>query len=339
MRPSVVVVVPTIREIHIKRFLDAWIPIWSSQLEYDFQIVIVEDHESQEFDLRLHDAEIHHYSWKDIKFDLGSLEWIIPRRSDTVRSYGYYKAYQLRPDFIVTLDDDCLPYYGQDVVLGHIRNLTSVHNEPAWYNTLEGKKPRGLPYFSRERQNRTRPVLSHGLWDNSLDFDAPTRLVEGNDCACSIQHIANNVIVPKGFYYPMSGMNLGWRTEITPIMYFLLQGSIVLDCGQLMDLPFDRMGDIWCGIIAKKILDYLGQSVYTGRPYIHHNCASNVFVNLQREAKGLEVNECLWKQIDEINLTQSDYIGCYREIAHSIGFNDQYWNKLREAMVCWSELF
>jgi hypothetical protein len=42
----------------------------------------------------------------------GQDAWIIPRRSDAVRNYGFILAAREKPDMIVTLDDDCYPTEG-----------------------------------------------------------------------------------------------------------------------------------------------------------------------------------------------------------------------------------
>lgn len=99
-----IVVVPTIREDSIKSFLDAW------KNEFrDLKIIVVEDNPSRTFDLNYGNVE--HFLWESIDRDLGKESWIIPRRTDCIRSYGFWKAYHQEPEFIITLDDDCYPYH------------------------------------------------------------------------------------------------------------------------------------------------------------------------------------------------------------------------------------
>ena len=92
-----------------------------------------------------------------------------------------------------------------------------------------GTIPRGVPYFARARRQRC--VLSHGLWTNVIDYDAVTQLTQvrqPSDVGFPEQTIA------RGSYFPMCGMNLAWRPELTPAMYFLLMGK---------DWGVDRFGD------------------------------------------------------------------------------------------------
>ncbi|AQL00288.1 UDP-arabinopyranose mutase 3 [Zea mays] len=84
---------------------------------------------------------------------------------------------------------------------------------------------------------------------------------------------------PKGTLFPMCGMNLAFdRDLIGPAMYFGLMGD-----GQ----PIGRYDDMWAGWCVKVICDHLGLGVKTGLPYIWHSKASNPFVNLKKEYKGI----------------------------------------------------
>src|SRR5687768_5769227 len=91
---KVVIVVPTIRENNIKDFLQAW--------DHEFRsctLVIVEDNAERTFDLGSR-RNVEHYCHQDIDKDLGQAAWIIPRKTDCVRSYGYFKAWQKKPDMM-----------------------------------------------------------------------------------------------------------------------------------------------------------------------------------------------------------------------------------------------
>lgn len=48
-----------------------------------------------------------------------------------------------------------------------------------------------------------------------------------------------------------------------------------------------RYDDMWAGWCMKVICDHLGLGVKTGLPYIWHSKASNPFVNLKKEYKGI----------------------------------------------------
>ena len=137
-------------------------------------------------------------------------------------------------------------------------------------------------------------------------------------------------VVPKDVFFPLCGMNVAFRREVAPVMYFGLQGG---------DWPFDRFDDIWCGLFAKKVLDYLGYSVTNGAPYIHHERASDPYKNLVKERPGMVVNEWLWKRVKNLNLSQGTVRTCFEESADALPRHGEYWRKLRQAMWIWASLF
>ena len=77
----------------------------------------------------------------------------------------------------------------------------------------------------------------------------------------------------------MCGMNLAFEREIIgPALYFGLMGE---------EQPIGRYDDMWAGWCSKVICDHLGLGCKTGLPYLWHSKASNPFVNLKKEYKGI----------------------------------------------------
>lgn len=316
-------VVPTIRETSIKRFLEEW----KNELSL-LKVIIVEDNPEKTF-LIPNAENIDHYSWQEIDKELGEDSWIIPRRTDCIRSFGYYKAYQADLPIMITLDDDCYPLRSEDqisFVETHINQLQQkTSTDHSWCETTEGVTPRGVPYFELTREREC--ILNHGLWENVPDYDAPTQLLVSRD---NKVHTWKQFVVPVGKYYPMCGMNVAIKKELIPAFYFLLMGR---------NYPYDRFGDIWAGVISKKIIDHLGYAVSSGKPAIHHDRASNVWANLRKEAPGLEINETLWKRVDQIVLRNDNFKDCYLEISERLDIKGEYWDKLKSAMKIWANLF
>lgn len=318
---KVIVVVPTIREEQIKEFLNKW----KNELKY-CSIIIVEDNPTKCF--HLDQSNIIHYTWKEIDEELSDKAWIIPRRTDCIRSFGFYKAYQQNPKFVITLDDDCYPHR-HGFVMEHARRLSECDMN-AWISTGDGMlKPRGVPYYNSQRTTKE-CMLNHGLWTKNIDYDAPTQLVDGRLVGQTNKFTPIEQTIPYLSYFPMCGMNIAFKPEIIPAFYFLLMGK---------DYPFDRFGDIWSGIIIKKICDHLGCVINSGSPYIVHEKASNVFVNLKKEVEGIAVNEQFWGWIDEIELSEKTFKTCYQQIAKELSKQNGYWKKLSEAMLEWTRLF
>ncbi|MBI4772093.1 MAG: hypothetical protein HY784_17175 [Chloroflexi bacterium] len=314
------IVVPTIRENSIQDFLAAWQEEFS-----EAHLIVVEDNPTRSFDLSAY-PYISHYSWEDIERDLGEASWIIPRRTDCVRSYGYYKAYQDRPDMMVTLDDDCYPEQGlgRGFLARHWERLNVAGRTNAWHNSAN-VPTRGVPYYNLDREW---PVaLNHGMWTQVPDWDAPTQLVRSRAAG---EFSFQNVAIPAGMYFPMCGMNVAVRPEVIPAFYFLLMGR---------NYEYDRFGDIWAGILVKRICDHLGYAVQSGDPAVAHQRASNVWANLRKEAAGLEINETFWRAVDQVRLTGTSFGECYKELADRLQLSGEYWAGLRRAMQTWAELF
>lgn len=361
---KIALVVPTIREDSFREFVSRWDEIG---LFEHVDLIVMEDNPTCTFPVTV---QTHHFSWATIEADLKEKSWIIPRRSDTVRSYAYYKAWKLGYEFILTLDDDCYPctpaegikYDGEGFVKNHMEQLTG---RTRWHNTLNAVKPRGVPFYNIGKNMFV--ILNHGLWGNVLDYDAPYQLAN----PIPEKWTFDNKIVPNGMYFPMCGMNVMWKAEATPLMYHLLMGQVVghpdslhkvehvNGVAQLMleKLPFDRFGDIWAGLFMKKIVDICCLQVSTGMPYIRHERASNPFTNLRKEANGIEVNEKIWEFVDAWIPTESTTwsavalsparrlahlymdLGNYVTLYDDFPEHKRYFEKLGYAMMIWADMF
>jgi reversibly glycosylated polypeptide/UDP-arabinopyranose mutase len=325
MFEKITLVIPTIRTLD-------FLSDWAKQLQ-QVDIIVCEDNPTQTVSIPKVGKSITHYAWNDIDADLQEKSWIIPRRVSGIRNYGFLKAYQAGAEVIITLDDDCYPVAKHPLVELHVRNLTQ--KVPSrWTNSYPDARhlyTRGIPYLNRSEA----PVmLSHGLWTNVLDHDGPTHLQHLEFTADFAEHFLN--IIPAGAYFPMCSMNMAFRSEITPIIYFPLMGENT----EGKKWGYDRFDDIWAGIFAKKILDHLGYGTLNGSPFVEHRKASNPFSNLKKEAAGIETNEVLWQVVDEVKLTSTTPKECYIELANKVKFpNETYFKQLREAMILWANLF
>ncbi|TMB89798.1 MAG: hypothetical protein E6J37_02710 [Chloroflexi bacterium] len=323
--PRATIVVPTIREPGIRYFLERWEDEFTGH-----RVIVVEDNPEPTFKLP---GWVEHYCWAHIDRALGDRAWIIPRRSDCVRSFGYYLAAQAPCDFVLTLDDDCYPEAGyQPSFLQLVQTaLDTTWDDDRWWNTLDGPViPRGYPYDIRKRKLPT--AVHHGLWSNVADLDARTQLRLPDfrlEPATAVQR------VPHGRFFPMCGMNLAFRPAMIPALYFLLMGRH----RDGSPWPFDRFGDIWAGVIVKRIADHLGFAISSGAPSVLHSRASNPDVNLQKETPGYPVNEILWRRVDAIGLSAETVAGCYQQIAEALEMDGEYWRTLKHAMQTWASLF
>lgn len=321
------IVIPTIRDLE---FLKDWKDQFAGTT-----LIICEDKPQKS--VKIPHAEVfdqvYHYSWAEIDQDLKENSWIIPRKVSAIRNYGFIQAYKMGAQTIITIDDDCYPVENHDLISLHQKNL-SLSAPQKWTNTYPDARhmyTRGMPYLNRKE---TPIMLSHGVWTNVLDSDGATHLQNLNFKAKFAQHFLQ--IIPHGAYYPMCSMNLAFRCEIIPLMYFPLMG----ENAQGKKWGYDRFDDIWAGIFSKKIMDHLGYGVINGAPFIEHRKASDPFKNLQKEANGIETNEKVWQAVEAINLTATTPITAYQELMEKVKFpQEEYFVKLKEAIQIWLSLF
>lgn len=254
----IAVVVPTNRPEKLVTFKKSW----NDQFEkHGVRLVVVHDGETPyvDFEGKCFDAE----------GVLGEFADLIYNKNDGVRNLGFAFAYKMGADIIISLDDDTFPY--GDTIGDHLKALEGRY-PLKWMNTANEIYMRGFPYGVRDE---AKCVLSHGVWNGVADFDASTQLVLGTP-----EVTYRKMPVPKGVYFPMCIMNVAFRREATPFMY---QAPMF---GEL-----NRFADIWAGIEAKRDIDTSGYCAVTGYATVIHNRASDPFVNLKKEVKGLLMNE------------------------------------------------
>lgn len=292
------IVVPTIRSEEVfTTFMDNW--------KEEFKgchLIVVEDRQKKILQPLLKSYTGFTYEifdWKDIDKDLKKKAWIIPRQTDCVRSYGYYKAWQNKPLFIVTLDDDVSP--GKNHIQTFYTKLfTEQYPNHLFFNTMKHPLlPRGTYIDS------TGCDVVHGCWANVPDFSAVESAKNPN---LKVRDVDFNMgLIPKGALASICGMNLAWKPHITPFMYFGLQGG---------QYPIDRCGDIWCGYrLCRNNI-----KIYSGEPICYHTKASNVWANMKKEKNACTLS---WDIIDGEAM--------YSQL--------EYEQKLKEAENIWESLF
>lgn len=309
------IVIPTIRD------LTEFTAAWSSELR-DHIMVVVEDRPEKTIEV---DEQHLHFSHKEIREILGDKSWIIPNRSSAIRSFGiWYAATRMNVDFILNLDDDVRPD-SPNTINRHWKNLCDKVTLD-WVPSSH-EPTRGFPYNIRSAHQ---VMISHGLWSNIPDYDAPNQLLR-SDVRYDVAK--GTKVIPRWNYYPMCGMNVAFRPEIAPAMYFGLQGG---------DYIYDRFDDIWAGVVSKRVCDEHGWGVVSGEPSVNHIKASDVMVNLRKEGSGFEANEKLWKVVDEVDISKHKNVTeQVRLISEGISsyFKKEYFEKLKEAYNIWTRLF
>lgn len=96
-------------------------------------------------------------------------------------------------------------------------------------------------------------------------------------------------------------------------------------------------------LFVQVICDHLGYGIKTGLPYIWHSKASNPFVNLKKEYKGIFWQEEIIPFFQSVKLPKdcTTVEQCYKELSKQVRDKlntlDPYFSKLADAMLTWIE--
>ena len=322
-------VIPSNRPDNLREFFAAW----QGKGGWD-SVVIIEDapeHHKGNLDAPVGSTR---YCWQNIDRILGDDAWIISREDSAIRSFGFLAAWHLGATSVLTLDDDCFPYYDGiklDDDQGGATNLFDAHLStfqscPVWQYSVRDQRTRGIPYKNRGTLSGIK--VNVGLWTNIGDWDSVQERPEGY-----FTPPFENRIIPYGVLTAMCGMNLCFLREAIPLMYFPLMGR---------GSPYRRFDDIWAGVIVKTIMDKLGWKMSVGEPFVEHRRASDPEVNRIKEKPGIEANEWFWEEIVKAadgwrRNNPTDYV---HRLGHElIHHNKNYMAQLGRALQVWAGLF
>lgn len=211
------------------------------------------------------------------------------------KNAGIARALAAGAEYIVVIDDDCLPPESIQQIAGPLKGVFAQGPDAGY--TLEKfaedhiaalqPQPVRMVYPTTQPQSRGMPYRNHhltlpvaasmGFWQKNPDFDAMATLVHGPAPETLFTQIAM-----YQFYFPFSGMNFAfhrkWAEEAV-----------------LINVP--RYDDIWMGLIWQKIAYEKGYCFSLRGPTITHSRQSNVWKNLQDEVRYIETNETMWSAV------------------------------------------
>ena len=255
---KIAVVVPSHKPELTESFLKEWSELFN---KHKVEFILVVDGDTPYIQ--------HNNERIDISSDL------VSNHCAGVRQLGFiYIAKHLHDiDVIITLDTDVSPI--GDTIQDHLDALNQ-RVPISWLSTASDYM-RGFPYGVREEA----PVmLSHGVWEGNYDWDAPSQLLKKN----KVDFYKG--VIPKGIFTPICGMNIAFKRESLPYIYFAPVGQYK---------GAERFDDIWMGLEVIKDFAKLNWAIVTGYAKVNHLRASNVFTSLEKEAVGIRKNEEYWK--------------------------------------------
>ena len=290
--PSICVVVPTCRPELFAEFQAAWDSLFR---KHRVTLVAVHDGERPTVEAVVYGPDaLHAPPVPASEASYAAYSDLVCRRTDAVRNLGFLYAARLRPDVVITLDDDVrpLPDYhprcdvSSDPIAEHL-DVLGKKVSTSWMNTanpIASPYLRGVPYTVRDEAVVT---VSHGVWEGVPDFDGRTQLEleKANLLPSRLPYYRG--VVPAGVKFPVCGMNLAVTAAALPYLYFAPMGP---DSG----VPgLHRFSDIWMGLILKAAVEKDGGALYTGASIVLHARASDAAQNADREALGIAWHEHL----------------------------------------------
>jgi len=342
MSADVCVIVPTIREYECVRSYVANAKrhgFDTDRLEF---VLVTEDHcPTEEMAAMLDDlgvdGEVFDGSRREewlTERGVGDYGHLIPARSHAQTSFGLLYLWAHDHPYGVFIDDDTRPHDDVDFFGTHLDNLQaertveSVRSDESWVNVLyhaaadHGLYPRGYPYAAMDETVTTDEravddvVASQGLWTNVPDLDAVRILMDGDlqgqaETRLTADDFGPDFVAEPGQYLTVCSMNLAFRREVVPAFYQCPMDDNEWSVG--------RFDDIWSGVFLKRAADVLGKDVLTGDPLCRHDKAPrSTFDDLHNEVAGLELNEHLWKLVDDAGGNADTYADAFAEMADAL---------------------
>ncbi len=271
--------------------------------------------------------------------DVADYGHLIPARSHAQTSFGLLYLWAEGFDYGVFLDDDTRPHADVDFFGAHLANLGAAEgltvrsSDERWVNVLEDTPydlyPRGYPYSAMDETERRREagraevVASQGLWTDVPDLDAARILVGGDlrgqsDVRLAAEDYGEDFLVAPGNYLTVCSMNLAFRREVVPAFYQFPMDDNEWGVG--------RFDDIWSGVLLKRAADVMDARVRSGAPLCHHHKAPrSTFDDLAAEAPALELNEHVWRVVDDAGEEAETYAEVARAVAAAFRDADPDW--------------
>lgn len=278
----------------------------------------------------------------------------IPYSSDARRNAGFLLAAEIGYNKYITLDDDNFPmeadFIGQHNIVGtELSNYLAAHSNNGWFNPcsmLETEPKsriyqRGFPYSKRwhDKYEFTKEsgkvAMNEGLWLSTPDADAITHIVDPVQVK---RMVSEPLMLATDVYAPVNTQNTSFTEEVLPAFFFIP--------GEWMhNTNMNRLGDIWCGYFAQKVMQKMGERLTIGLPLAdHRRNTHNYPKDMMEESWGMFYMDALVKKLDEIELSSKSYAGGYAELGQALSKADfvedadmkKFWQKTGQSMEIWA---
>jgi hypothetical protein len=234
------------------------------------------------------------------------------------RNIALLEAIKLKPDVIVSIDDDNLPlspdYFEAFVsVLSRPYSGVMAVSESQRFNVGELLDPpvfhRGFPFDGRHPRPRfhLRPVqdkrigVAAGLWLGDPDIDAVERVTNRPTVLHASDLLQAGVIVDNTHFAPVNSQNTAFAIELAPLM--------------MVWIGVGRYDDIWASYVAERVMMETGYHVHYGRPFVWQERNPQCqWGNLQDELFGMEWTPRFCRDLLEVRLGEGGVVEKLRRL-------------------------
>ena len=195
------------------------------------------------------------------------------------KNKGIEEAVMRGAETVVILDDDCFPTEATPDLSSLIKahQLALEPQRVEMFEQVTEPASRGTPYSETTMEM---PVAaSIGFWTEIGDYCAVRQLAYAGK---QMQFVRKAIF---GRYFPLCGMNIAFKPAVW---------------GRWCEfIDVARFDDIWMGWLWQRFA-YQHRYCFNLRgPIARHSRQSNVWKNLEDEARYLKENETLWREIAE----------------------------------------
>lgn len=229
------------------------------------------------------------------------------------RNIALLRAMELKPEFIITIDDDNAPTATNQItrLITIMRGereyqASAVSTNTRWYNpgrhchTDLGRPVvhRGYPLSQRHvtplytYEHRQPPIgVAAMLWTGEPDIDAVERIVNRPN----VTHIDGSMTLMPGTWAPFNTQATMIRGDLAPALF--------------MFPHVGRYDDIWASYVYRRIADKRGYGAYYGRPAVHQDRNEHDLLrDLYDELFGMQWNERFIERVQSTTLRDDDSV-------------------------------
>ena len=280
---------------------------WADTLEEGDNILVAGDQKSphDEIDTVLNDISMNTDIVTEYFTPFAQSEWT---SSDVIgwnciqrRNIALLEAMQLRPDWIITINDDDLPtsmiqFNDLFTSVHHPTPRNTISTTTGWWNPgsqcFPGVVHRGFPLSYRHAINRIELDKVHenvkvGVAEMLIVGDPDVDAIERMCLAPVVEFISSDVVLTPGTWAPFNSEATAIRGELAPLLF---QWPGV-----------GRYDDIWASYLARCVMDYFDWSVYYGGPAVRQDRNEhNLLTDLDAELFGMRRNEELIQVLRDV---------------------------------------